>query len=381
MIQRIYLDHNATTPLHPRVRQKWGEALDLWGNPSSVHWFGRKSKEVLRETRRKLAHILGVSPLEIIFNSGASEGNSAIFAMAKSHPKRRRILLSAVEHSSVQKAADDCAAHGCEVLRIPVSREGQLDFAFLRKHLDESVSLVSVMAAHNETGVIFPVPEVAQMAKACGAQMHCDSVQLLGKVAIDPQFFAQVDYATFSAHKFYALKGAGFLFVRKGSPFHTQVFGTQERFRRGGTENLVGIWSMGEMADEILGSTHSNDLQALRDHLEGEILTKIPDVQITSRGARRLPNTTNWVVAGVDGESLLMALDLEGVAVSTGAACASGSTEPSPGLLAMGLSPSEAQSSLRVSLGWQNTESEIDQFVQIFRKVVHRMRQARELHP
>lgn len=385
MIQSIYLDNNACTPLHPRLREKWSEALELWGNPSSVHWAGRRGKEILRETRRRLAAHLGVSPLEIIFNSGASEGNSQVFWHWMSIPpenrRRNKILISSVEHSSIQKAALEAESRGYEVFRIPVRRGLGLDMEFVERHLDERTALVAVMWVQNETGEIFPLQELTSRAHRVGAWVHTDAVQALGKTPMDLQSIG-VDSASFSGQKVYALKGSGFLYWKKTQPNFKFIFGQQERARRGGTENLMGVWSLGEVFQgfEVEMIEARERVEALRDLLEQKLLREIPGVQITASDRPRVGNVSSLIVPGVDGESLLMALDLRGIAVSTGAACTSGSSEPSPVLQAMGLSLAEANSSLRVSLGWFSQLSEIEIFVDSLREVVERLRRVQEVN-
>lgn len=379
MSSRLYFDHNATCPLHPRIQQNWTEALQLWGNPSSVHWAGRSPKEVLRETRKQFADLLGVSPLELIFTSGASEGNATVFSMVESFAgSRTDVVISSVEHPSVQKSAAVLMQKGFHVHLIPVNRRGELDLEYLQKKLSPNTALVSVMAAHNETGVRFPIEKVSEMAKAVGARVHCDAVQSLGKFPVRLSEW-KVDYATFSGHKFYALKGSGILYVNKESAFQPLIRGGgQERARRGGTENILGIWSLCQVLPDLFAiEDRYRWMLSNQGYLETELLKKISGIQITGAKAHRIPNTSSLVIENVDGESLLMALDLEGIAVSTGAACSSGSAEPSPSLLAMGLSRQEAQSSLRLSTGWFTQKSDIDQLVSRLEVVVERLRAVR----
>lgn len=387
---KVYLDFNATTPLSERVQKKLTESLAIWGNPSSIHWAGREIKQRLREARQNLALGLGAGPLELVFNSGASESNNTViqglFAMMTSGDLpallkgRCEFITSAVEHPSVAKTFQAIEAAGAVVHRIPVNREGVFDLDAFEKALSPRTLLVSVMFANNETGNLLPLSEIVPRAKAMGALVHTDAVQALGKSRLHLNELG-VDYASLSAHKFYALKGTGLLYVRRGSPYRPLIHGgAQERSRRGGTENTLGQIAFGEAIKDLTQlESECGRLRELRDHMEARILNEIPQVTRTGAGACRLNNTSSLILKGVDGETLLMSLDLKGFAVSTGAACSSGSPEPSPVLLAMGLTRAEAQNSLRVSLGWMNTRAEIDAFVDTLKEVVARLREvARE---
>ena len=376
MQNRTYLDHNATTPHAPSLKKRWAELIEISGNPSSVHNEGRIPKTILRDTRKKIADLLHCSPLEIIFNSGASEGNGSILhaVFSAATPDRNELLISQVEHPSLAKAALNLQARGIKVYWIPVNRDGAIDMDFIRSHLSERTALVSVMFANNETGSIFPVKEIAGLAHAAGALMHSDCVQLLGKVEVDFKDLG-LDYASFSAHKFYALKGTGFCFIKNTAPWVPLIFGSQERARRGGTENVIGIAALNIVLDEFQQSSEKiAQMRLLRNRLEQLISEKIPNVSVTAKKSPRVSNTSSLVVKNVDGDTLLMSLDLKGFSVSTGAACSSGSPEPSSVLLAMGLSREEAQSSLRISLGWESTEDDILSFVNCLAELVLKLR-------
>lgn len=381
--KQVYLDHNATTPLHPEVKNSLIEELEShFGNPSSIHWAGRKSKNLLRNSRQNLADLLSVSPLEIIYTSGASESNNSVIQVIHSLGlNRNEYICSAVEHPSVLKTMQHLESLGAVVHKIPVNRNGELDLEFYKNVLSEKTALVSVMLANNETGNLFPIKELASLAHEKGALFHTDAVQGLGKIEMNLKDL-DVDYASFSAHKFYALKGCGVLYAKKGAPQVPFIWGgAQERSRRGGTENVLGILSLGIMAkmkNEI--QAQSRRLEHLRDDLQFEIFKKIPNCRITGSQLNRLPNTLSLVIDGIDGETLLMNLDIKGFAVSTGAACSSGNPEPSPVLLAMGLTRHEAQSSLRISLGWQNTKEEVESFMIELEKSVHRLRNLDQLN-
>ncbi|GIL18380.1 MAG: cysteine desulfurase [Oligoflexia bacterium] len=379
---RIYLDHNATTPVGSDILSKIVEVADIWGNPSSIHWAGRGPKALIRESRQHLASALSVSPLELIFTSGGSEANATVIRSIfdeiekTSSPRfgRNEFVTTQIEHPSVLKAFQWIEERGAKVTYLTVDRDGNLNLELYEKVISEKTALVSIMYANNETGVVFPIQKLAKIAHERGALFHSDCVQALGKVSLNLAKMG-IDYASFSGHKVYSLKGTGFLYARKNCPIEPLIFGSHERHRRGGTENTLGIWSLGVMAQKL--STVSEiypRITLLRDQMEEQIQKTISGVKITSKSAHRLPNTSSMVIEGVDGETLLMSLDMKGIAVSTGAACSSGSPEPSPVLLAIGLSRQEAQSSLRVSLGWKTTPEEIQTFIDILSQVVQRLR-------
>ena len=377
MQNRVYLDHNATTPHAPILKSKWVELYELSGNPSSIHQDSRAPKTWLRETRQKISNYLKCSPLEIIFNSGASEGNNSVLKTVWDQlgTHKNEFIVSSVEHPSVIKTAQFHESKGAKIYYVPVSKQGEIDLDFIASRLSSRTALVSVMYANNETGVIFPIKEIAEMAHEQGTLVHSDCVQLLGKDSIDFSNL-NVDYATFSAHKFYSVKGTGFTYVKRNSPWTSLIHGGgQERGRRGGTENMTGIASLGIVLDSI-GETSEQVLkmQFLRNRMESVLSDNISEITITAKDAPRLSNTSSLIINHVDGETLLMSLDLKGFAVSTGAACSSGNPEPSPVLLAMGLTRAEAQSSLRISLGWSTTEEQVQAFTETLISVVQKLR-------
>lgn len=385
-MNRIYLDYNATTPPSLEVRrsvQKFIETADFegsWGNPSSIHWASRAPKLWIRETHQGLAQILGCQPLELIFTSGGSESNSTVirsFCERVLHEKsaRNEFITSLVEHPSVLKTFRHFEALGLKVHYLGVNRQGKIDLDAYRKTLSDKTALVSVMMANNETGNIFPIQGMTKLAHEAGAYFHSDMVQAFGKIQVCLRDLG-VDYASFSAHKFYALKGTGVLYVKKTSPLEPLIIGGgQERHRRGGTENTLGILALGASLNSLSRlSEERSRIEKLRDEMERRILNEISDVQVTGGESDRLPNTSSLILKAVDGETLLMSLDLKGVAVSTGAACSSGNPEPSPVLLSMGLTRSEAQTSLRVSLGWATNAQEIAQFIDLLKEIVERLR-------
>lgn len=379
---RVYLDHNATTPPLRAISEKITEWLEAWGNPSSIHWSGRGPKTILRETREALAEALGCHPLELVFTSGGSESNNLILRGTFEHhlrlgkqPHQIHFISSTVEHPSVHKTLEALASLGAQVTRVGINRDGVLDWEALEQSFTPNTVLVSMMFANNETGTIFPIQKIAQLAHEKGVPIHTDAVQGLGKMSLNLQKL-EVDYASFSAHKFHALKGIGWLYTKKNSPFCSQITGGgQERHRRGGTENILAMRSVLETVPYFkqVGEMYPRILE-LRQSFEAQVRQKLEGITITAEASPRLPNTSSLVIEGVDGETLLMRLDLAGFAVSTGAACSSGSSEPSPVLLAMGLSRVEAQSSLRVTLGWENTPEEVAAFIKTLKEVVTHLR-------
>lgn len=392
---RIYLDHNATTKPLSSVLERLPIWADQWGNPSSIHMSGRGPKNLIRDARTAMARLLDCHPLEIIFTSGGSESNNLVIkgffearlfearpSEARAELTRNEYITTQVEHPSVKKSFEILQSRGATVHFLSVNREGRIDLAAYESLLSPRTALVSVMYANNETGSVFPIAQMAEMAHAVGAKFHTDAVQALGKLPVQLSKL-KVDYATFASHKIYALKGSGVVFARKGERLVSQISGgRQERGRRAGTENVLSIAALGHvaslLAEENYLSSRAAIMCQLRDHFEQQILTRISGVQLTGAGVERLPNTSSLLIDGIDGESLLMNLDLEGVSVSTGAACSSGSPEPSPVLLAMGLSRFEAQRSLRVSLGWSTTRQEMNQFIDILQAVVERLRALRK---
>lgn len=383
----VYFDHNATTIVAPNVKQLIPHWMESFGNPSSIHWAGRPAKLVLRESRSALAQLIGCDPLEMVFTSGGSESNNAaikgVFDAYESGwtwsgsraSERDELIVSTVEHPSVMRTAEFLVRKGFRVHIVPVDAEKGLDIDFFEKVLSHKTALVSIMYANNETGMIFPIRELCEMTHRFGALFHCDAVQGLGKSTLNLGEL-NVDLASFSGHKFYALKGVGLLYVKKGVFMESLIHGgPQERGRRAGTENILGIASFGEMAKRRMEiPSRIADLEILRDRLESEVLRTIDGVRVIGNSGPRLCNTTCLLIDGVDGETLLMNLDIHGFAVSTGAACSSGNPEPSPVLLALGLSRSQAQSSLRVSLGWENTNAEVTDFVRVLLTTVERLR-------
>ena len=395
---RTYFDHNATTPLAAELFPYLTSLLEQWGNPSSIHQHGRGPKTLIREARENFAKLIGSSPLEVVFTSGGSEANNSalkgFFEAQKSlwgHDvakwSRKRLITTHLEHPSITKAVEYLRERGLEIQFLSVGRDGQINLEELKELLKTPTALVSVMLANNEVGSIFPIKEITALVHEAGALMHTDAVQALGKIPVNVKDLG-VDYASFSAHKMYSLKGSGVLYVKKGSPFVSLIHGGgQERGRRAGTENTLAIASLGFMAKQILSNRigggdsiadKAQQVAQLREYFEKQIQNRLVGVTINAQTSFRLPNTSSLVIENIDGESLLINLDIEGFSVSTGAACSSGNPEPSPTLLAMGLARSEAQSSLRVSFGWSTTREQIDLFIETLIAVVGRLRSLRD---
>jgi cysteine desulfurase len=375
--RRVYLDHNATTPLDPRVLEAMLPFLrEDFGNPSSLHWFGQRARAACEEARASVAALVGAEPAEIVFTASGSEADNMALrgVAARAKPTRRAIAVSAVEHHAVLHTARALRDEGWPVQVLPVTEQGSLDLDALAAQVDEATALVSVMLANNETGVLQPVPEVSRVARAAGALVHCDAVQAAGKAPIDVRAL-DVDLLTLSAHKLYGPKGIGCLWLRRGTPMAPLVRGGgQERNRRAGTENVAGIVGFGAaaaLAKESLDAEAAR-VRLLRDRLEAKLLACAGAQR--NGGEPRLPNTLSVSFAGAEAEGLLMALDLEGIAVSTGAACAAGGVEPSHVLRAMGFPAERVQSSLRLSLGRSTSEADVDRAAEVIAAVLERQR-------
>lgn len=376
-MRRIYLDHNATTPVAPEVVEAMLPFLrETYGNPSSLHWFGQQARAALDGARAEVAALVGGQPAEVVFTSGGTEAdNAALHGVATAAREgRRQVLYSAIEHHAVTNAVRALARAGVPAEAVRARADGQVDLEDLEARLGEATVLVALMAANNETGVLQPVAEAARLAHARGALVLCDAVQAAGKTALDVAALG-VDLLALSAHKLGGPKGVGALWVRRGTRLEAWVRGgSQERNRRAGTENVAGIVGMGRaaaLARSRLG-TEPLRLAALRDDLERRLLL-LPGAALNGT-APRIPNTLNVSFAGVEAESLLLALDLAGVAVSTGAACAAGTVEPSHVLRAMGLPPERVQASVRFSLGHGSTAEEVVEAAAVVGEAVARQR-------
>ena len=376
-MRRSYLDHNATTPLDPEVLAVMTAVLsEDYGNPSSIHWFGQRARAVVEQARESVARLVGARASDVVFTaSGTEADNMALCGVcAAAGGRSRRILYAAIEHHAVIHCARSLAEEGWSVAPVRVDGRGRLDLDHLSTCLAEPTALVAVMLANNETGVIQPLDDVVRLAHAKGALVLCDAVQAAGKIEIDTAALG-VDLLTLSAHKLYGPKGVGALWIRHGTPLKALVHGGgQERHRRAGTENVAGIAGFGRaasLARERL-SADATHLRDLREALDKELLA-ITGAQRNGEEPR-LPNTTNVSFEGVEAESLVLALDLAGVAVASGAACSSGSIEPSHVLRAMRLPPARVRGALRFSLGRHNTTADISQAAVAVREAVARQR-------
>jgi cysteine desulfurase len=379
-VQRIYLDHNATTPLLPAVIDRMTAVLkEEFGNPSSVHHFGQQAKAAVDDARSEVAELIGADPSEVLFTSGGTEGDNIAIrgaAEALEATGRRHLVASAIEHEAVLNTLKALARRGWQTTLLPVDQSGVVSPAALREALTDRTVLVSVMHANNEIGTIQPVAELARLAHERGALFHTDAVQSAGKIPVNVKALG-VDLLSVSAHKFYGPKGVGALWIRRGLrvlPLLTG--GRQERSRRAGTENVPGIVGLGVAATIAAGKMESEGsrLGALRDRLEAGILRAVPGTAVNGSPDHRVPNTTNISFDRIEAESLLIALDLEGVAVSTGSACSSGTLEPSHVLKAMGFNAHRTQNSIRFSLGARNTDAEIDRVIAVLPGIVEKLR-------
>ena len=377
---RVYFDYNATTPLTPEVIEAVARASrDTFGNASSVHHFGQQAKAALDDARSELAALIHGDPSEIVFTSGGTEAdNMAIRGAAEAiEPTgRRHLIASAIEHEAVLNTLKALARRGWRTTLLPVDDSGIVAPDRLREALADDTALVSIMHANNEIGTIQPIAELAQLAHARGALLHTDAVQSLGKIPVDVRGLG-ADLLSLSAHKFNGPKGAGALWIKRGTRLlPTVTGGKHERNRRAGTENvpaIVGLGVAARLAGGKLGAEAAR-VAALRDRLEEGILGGVPGTAVNGARGSRVPNTSNISFDRVEAESLLIALDLEGIAVSTGSACSSGTLEPSHVLRAMGLSTHRTQNSLRFSLGMFSTDAEVDRVVEVLPRLVEKLR-------
>jgi len=384
-MKTIYLDHNATTPIRPEVLEAMMPFLkDEFGNPSSLHQLGQKSRKAVEEARAKLAAFIGADdPNEIIFTSGGTESDNLAIkgtAVARGKPLSK-VTTSTVEHSAVRRVLFQLEKSGwCQVSKIPVTSAGCLDKSARETHLSPDTDLVTLMLVNNETGVIQPVEEIFIAAREKGVTIHTDAVQAAGRIPIDVNQLG-VDLLSLSGHKLGAPKGIGILYVRKGTRLEALIHGgSQEKNRRGGTENVAAIVGLGVAADlarEEL-SAAPRRIEPLRNLLEKEILSQIPKTAVNGAGATRVCNTTNILFEFTDNTQMVMALDMKGISVSNGSACASGNPEPSHVLLAMGLPQDKAHASIRFSLGSDTTKEDIETAIPL---IVTTVQQIRSNHP
>ncbi|KPJ58775.1 MAG: cysteine desulfurase [Planctomycetes bacterium DG_23] len=388
-MRRVYMDNNATTPIHPEVMEVLKESLDLYGNASSHHSFGTEAREKVEEARASVARLIGAQPEEIVFNSGGSEGNNYVVkgvtceGRACSISSRgNHIITSSIEHPSVLNVAKCVESLGVEVTYLPVDQYGLIDPDGVEKAVKDNTCLISIMFGNNEVGTIEPIEEIAEIAKRHDILFHTDAVQAVGKIPVDVNKLG-VDFLTLSGHKIYGPKGVGALYVRKGRKICPLIEGGhQEMSLRAGTENTLGIIGLGKAAEvaakEMPGERKR--LTALRDGLYEGLAARVEETRLNGHPTQRLPGTANIGFKYVEGESILLRLDMEGIAVSTGSACTSDSLEPSHVLLAMGIPPEEAHGSMRFSLGRENTDEDVDYVLEKLPPIVQDLRQMSPLY-
>jgi len=375
----IYVDNNATTQVAPEVMEEMLPYFhDLYGNPSSMHTFGGQVEQKLREAREKVASLIGATPDEIVFTScGTESDNTAIRSAIASYPDRKHIITTRVQHPAIKNLCEYLGKHGYRVTYLPVDRQGRLNLDHLHKSLSNDTAIVSIMWANNETGVVFPIEEIAQVVRERGIVFHTDAVQAVGKIPVNVQK-APVDMLSISGHKIHAPKGVAALYVRRGAKFSPFLIGGhQERGRRGGTENVASIIGLGRACELAAGhiKEESGRVRYLRDKLENEILKRVPNAMVNGELEHRLPNTTSISFEYVEGEAILLMMNEFGICASSGSACTSGSLEPSHVLRAMGVPFTAAHGSIRFSLSIYNTEEEIDSIIEKLPPIIERLRE------
>jgi cysteine desulfurase len=373
----VYLDNNATTQPAPEVVAAMMPYLGEWyGNPSSIHRFGQRSRQAIDEARGRIASLIGSAESELLFTAGGTESiNTAIRGLLAARAPRKRIVTTTVEHSATRELCQQLGREGFEINEIGVDRAGAIDMDALKSAVNDEVALVSIMWANNETGVIFPVEEIAAMCKAARVPFHCDGTQAVGKVPVHVREIG-VDSMSFASHKFHGPKGVGSLFLRRGLRLRPLLIGgPQERGRRGGTENVPGIVGMGKAAELAKDALpQMTRVAEQRDRLERQILATIEDAHINGSVESRLPNTTNIGFARLEAEAILLLLSEQGICASAGAACSSGSLEPSHVLKAMKIDEKIAHGAIRFSLSRFTTDTEIDRTLEVLPGVIARLR-------
>ena len=375
----IYLDNNATTQLDPSVIEEMLPFLkEHYGNPSSGYAFAARARKALDFARERLTALLGCEPSEIVFTSGGTESNNAVISSAlQSDPRGKHVVTSAVEHSAVLGPCQDLTKRGCEVTFVGVDRDGNVDLAELEAVIRPETALVSMMWANNETGVLFPVDQIAEICRAKGVLFHTDAVQAVGKIPIRLRDTV-INFLSLSAHKFHGPKGVGALYVNRRTRFHPLIVGGgQENGRRGGTENVGSIAGLGKAAERAAEylPQEQTQVRAMRDRFEKAILQSVNGASVNGARAARLPNTTSFLFEGIESPAALLLLDRDHICCSAGSACRTGSQEASHVLRAMNSSSDGARRSLRFSLGRFNSESQIDRAIEIVPKVVEKLRQ------
>lgn len=384
-VKRIYMDYNATTPLHPEVKKTMIRAFDAFGNPSSLHFYGRQARQIVEEAREKIASFIGASADEIIFTGSGSEANNTVLSIFTCPSSRHcmlkqkcgaEIITTSIEHPCILEASKCLKDKGTGVTYLAADCLGKVNPEELREKISDKTGIVSVMTANNEIGTIQDVEEFAAIAHEKGALFHTDAVQAVGKIPVNVKKL-DVDFLTLSAHKIYGPKGIGALYVKKGVPFCPFIFGGhQEKGRRAGTENTLGIIGFGkavEMRSKEMGEEEGRLLE-FKNMIKGSIEKDIPDTRFNGHPHDCLANTLNVSFDGAEGEAILLYLDEEGISVSTGSACASGSLDPSHVLLATGLPLERVHSSIRVSLGRDTTLKDVKYFIDVLPKVIKKIR-------
>jgi cysteine desulfurase len=371
MTRKVYLDHNATTPLHPEVKKAMRKALDIYGNPSSLHLLGRQARQLVETARQQVGTFIGAQADEIIFTGSGTEANNTVLSLVNNE-----VITTSIEHPAILEPAKFLEKKGVTVKYLDVDQYGKINIEQLKKLISKRTDMVSVIMVNNEIGTIQDIKAISDITHQYGASMHTDAIQAVGKMPVNVKDLG-VDLLTMSAHKMYGPKGIGALYVKNGIPFsHFILGGHQENNRRAGTENTLGIIGFGEaamMRAEEMNKEYER-LLALKNMLRKGIETTIPDVKFNGHPTDCVAGTLNVSFAGAEGESILLYLDLEGIAVSTGSACASGSLDPSHVLLATGASAEYAHGSIRISLGRDNTHDDIQYVLNVLPKVIKKIR-------
>jgi len=379
-MKRVYMDHAATTPTDIEVvKQMELYFTQKYGNPNSIHSFGQEARDAVEESRKKIAHLIGADPSEIIFTSGGTESdNYAIKGIAWANQKKgNHIITSKIEHHAVLHSCHFLEKHEFNVTYLPVDKYGLINPDDVKRAIIDKTILVTILHANNEIGTIEPIKEIGKIVKGAGIYFHTDSVQTVGHIPIDVNDLG-VDTLSMSGHKLYGPNGVGVLYLRKGTKIDSLMDGGgQEKNRRAGTENVAGIVGIGkaaELAEKRLAQGEEDKIIKLRDKLIKEIMNKVENVRLNGHPTNRLPGNINFCFEFIEGESMLLNLDMEGVAASSGSACTSGSLEPSHILLAIGLPPEIAHGSLRLTLGKDNTEEEVDYVIDILPQIIEKLR-------
>ncbi|MFH1458994.1 MAG: cysteine desulfurase family protein [Candidatus Omnitrophota bacterium] len=383
--KRIYLDHNATTPLHPEVKKAMQQAMEIFGNPSSLHVFGRDARKMIEDARVSIAEFINANADEVIFVGSGSEANNTVFNLtaccaslecSSSCKHRKGIITTKIEHPCILESSKCLAERGMSIEFLDVDKYGKINIEQLKEKLAQKPTLVSIMTANNEIGTIQDIKNIIKLVHEQGSLFHSDAVQAVGKIPVDVQAL-DIDFLSFSAHKIYGPKGVGALYVKKGVPFCPFIRGGhQEQGRRAGTENTLGIVGLAKAIEmrklEMIDETKR--LKTLREYFKNGLTKNIKDIQINGHPEDCLVSTLNISFSGVEGEAILLYLDLEGIAVSTGSACSSGSLDPSHVLLATGTTPELAHGSIRFSLGRSTTKAEIDYVIEKTTAVIKKLR-------